>query len=351
MKLRSTLRDLGGRIRYTLKAGFTIFSIIYESLVAPAGHRFFYVVILNFLCRVMHLAAFVGSIKALQVAFQYVSSDGQKFTARSVVVQLGIPIEWVPVLLSLVVVGIFALPAFLKRWETNFMAVIARESHQRLGDHMMPLGADLFATSRVPVFLNYVAQLMSGVLFLVIALIIIALIRFDLFALILFCSIAIAIGVVLTTSRHVNALYELRPLRSGYVREAQIAYQEEHNEPNRRPVEEIPLLKGDSRRAFFDLSITNWMTAHRRIFNNGIFTGFAIGSVVWFVFGLENVDGSQLFMLLYLIIAIRYAINTARETGSMVTKLLEARTEMANFRLLVEAARAANVGDAAPTLR
>jgi hypothetical protein len=123
-------------------------------------------------------------------------------------------------------------------------------------------------------------------------------------------------------------------MRSDYVTEARETHRENTGERKLGTVDEVPLLAGELRSTLIGHTAQNWVRVNRAPFNQGIFSGIAIGAIVWFVFGLEDIDENQLVLLIFLVIAIRYAINTARETGSMVTKLLEARTELADIRII-----------------
>lgn len=321
-------------MRFSVNAAREIFKLLYHVLVAPNRGRFSWAVLLNFGCRGLHLAAFILSIQAIVLAFQFASSSGEEFRAKAVLGWLRVPLDYLPFALPVLVAVVFSAPAFVKKLEMAQLDFILRDIHKAIGQTTLVLRLDLFAVQRIPAYLIYATKLFSGLFFVVISLCIVAVFRLDLFILIFAVSIIIAIAVTLSSLRQINRLKALSPMRSDYVTEARETHRENTGERKLGTVDEVPLLAGELRSTLIGHTAQNWVRVNRAPFNQGIFSGIAIGAIVWFVFGLEDIDENQLVLLIFLVIAIRYAINTARETGSMVTKLLEARTELADIRII-----------------
>lgn len=337
MRLLQSIAAVSRRLLYTVKTASTLSRSLYEAIIAPRRVQFFWAVILNFLCRVFNLAAFVASIQAIYIAFQFAISNGNEFRAKQIVDQFGLSMSWLPVVLSGVVLTIFAAPAVLKIIETRQISKIVRENYDFIGKVKLNVDIDLFAITRIPNFITSMVKFFSGTLFIIAALLVIVLFRFDLFLVVLASSIAVAIGVVLGSWRNINNIDLLKPLRAVYIEEAQKSY----DSSKKYPIEDILVVPSKSRNAYYSQVISNWAKVNRAVFNQGILTGLAMGSVVFFVFHLEGMSNSFLFVLLYLVIAIRFAINTARETGAMLAKILETRTENTRINAILEARRAA----------
>jgi hypothetical protein len=317
-------------------AGFGILALLQQALFKPHPGCFMLTVLLNFGCRVMQLAAFVATIQALYIAFQYVSSGGEAFRYRELLLGMGFPLHWTPLVLTFITIFIFIVPAILKIWETRIIARMLRSLHERIAHVDVSLGVDLFATARLPAFFGYAIKLLSGCLFIVIALIVIAFFRVDLFLLILVASVFIVLSVILTSSKQINMKQATVKARTSYVEEARDFCKQQTGETSRRTVDETPVHNSALRRAYFSGVINTWSDTNRSGFNHGILSGLAIGAIVWFVFHLEDISSSQMMFLIFLVIAIRYAINTARETGSMMSKLLEARADIKNFKAVAD---------------
>ncbi|MGH1354049.1 MAG: hypothetical protein ACRBBS_03065 [Thalassovita sp.] len=322
------------RVRFSLATGRTILKLLYAILVAPNRGRFAWAVTLNFGCRALHLAAFITSIQAIIIAFQYASSEGADFKAKNILNWLHLPLEYLPIIAPIVVAFIFGLPALLKKWEMTQLDHIVGDIHRAIGETSMVLRTDLFTVLRVPAYLIFATKFCSGLMFVVIALGVVAVFRFDLFLLILLMSIIIAIAVTLSSLRQINTLKALSPMRNAYVLAAREHNRDVTGQRQLGTVDEVPLLQGEVRATLLEGTTQNWVRVNRAPFNQGIFSGIAIGAIVWFVFGLDDIDESQLVLLIFLVIAIRYAINTARETGAMMTRLLEARTELKDVKIV-----------------
>lgn len=334
MRFMDVLKAKLERVRFSLTTGSAILKLLYAILVAPNRLRFAWAVVLNFGCRALHLAAFITSIQAIILAFQYASSNGAEFKAKSIMGWLHVPLEYLPIVAPILVAMIFGLPALLKKLEMAQLDHIVREVHEAIGETTMVLRTDLFVVLRVPSYLVFAAKFCSGLLFVIIALGVVAVFRFDLFLLILVMSIIIAVAVTLSSLRQVNTHKALSPLRNAYVREAREYHRDAAGTKSLGTVDVVPLLGSESRTVLLEQTAQNWVRVNRAPFNQGIFTGVAIGAIVWFVFGLDDIDENQLVLLIFLVIAIRYAINTARETGTMITRLLEARTELKDVKII-----------------
>jgi hypothetical protein len=324
------------RLRFSMRTGVEIFNLLYAILVAPNRLRFAWAVMLNFGCRGLHLAAFLVSIQAIVLAFQFADSDGMEFRAKNLLGWLHLSSDVLPVVVPILVVLVFGAPALLKKVEMAQLDRIVHDILEMIGNSSVFLRTDLFVVQRIPAYLIYATKFCSGLLFVVISLCVVAVFRIDLLVLILFASIIIAIAVTLSSLRQINTLKALSPMRNAYVRAAREAHRDAMGARSLGTVDEVPLRVGAARRAWLERSASNWVQVNRAPFNQGIFSGIAIGAIVWFVFGLENIDSGQLVLLIFLVIAIRFAINTARETGTMVTKLLEARMELAEIRLVAD---------------
>lgn len=336
MRLLQPIAAFSRRLIYTAKAANKLSRALYEAIIAPRRVQFFWAIILNFLCRVFNLAAFVASIQAIYIAFQFAISNGDEFRAKQIFDQFGMPMSWLPFVLSGVVLTIFAAPALLKSIETRQISKIVRENYHFIGKAQLSVDIDLFAITRIPNLITSMVKFFSGALFIIAALLVVVFFRVDLFLMVLASSVAVAIGVVLGSWRNINNVDLLKPLRTVYIEEAQQSY----NASKKHPIEDITTLPSKSRNAYYSQVISNWAKVNRAVFNQGILTGLAMGSVVFFVFHLEGMSNAFLFVLLYLVIAIRFAINTARETGAMLAKILETRTENMRINCILEARRA-----------
>jgi hypothetical protein len=340
MKFPTSISSSWKSLGYTVRTGLGILTVVYHSLIAPHRGRFALATFLNFCCRLLSLLAFISSIQALQIAFQFVVSEGEEFRGKEIFAYTGLPGDAVPYVVAAILCFIFALPSQVKKWETKLLSSIIRSIHKVLEGKGVLLPTDLFVITHIPSFLNHAVQFLSGMLFLVIALFIIMIFRFDLFILILGASFIIMGSIVLTGGRRINSEQAIVPLRSSYIEEARNAYREEMGEKKRRSATEVPILSSASRGLYFNAALTHWVKRNRASFNSSIIVGIAMGLVVLFVFRLDDLDTGQLVFLLFLIIAIRYAINTARDTGSTLTKLLETRAETAKLRHVIAAYKA-----------
>ena len=327
------------RLHFSVTTGRDILKLLYAVLIAPNKLRFFWAVALNFGCRALHLAAFIASIQAIVLAFQYASSNGTEFRAKNMMGWLHVPLDYLPIAVPILVALIFGLPALLKKFEMAQLDQIVHDIHRSLGTSAFVLRTDTFMALRIPAYLVYATKFCSGLMFVIVALGVVAVFRIDLFFLILLIAIIIAIAVTLSSLRQINAIKALSPMRSAYVLEAREHHRDATGVRSLGTIDEVPLLAGSSRDILFKQATQNWIYSNRSTFNQGIFSGLAIGAIVWFVFGLEDIDESQLVLLIFLVIAIRYAINTARETGTMMTRLLEARTELKDVRLIADLRR------------
>ena len=324
---------LYARTRDSLKAGMHLVCVLYVALLSVHPLRFALAAFLNFLGRLLSLAAFVFSIQAIYIAFQSSISHGGTYRGKSYVDTFGLPETWLPWALSGLVAAIFAMPALLKRFETVLIARIVYENHTFAETHRVMLLTDLFVTQRGPLLITYLCKFFSGGLFILVSLCIVAIFRFDLFLLVLGFSLVVGFGVITISLPNIINLKELLPLRASYVTDAQFA----HDPKCKQQLHLVRSIAVPAREQHFERVLRSWAVATRAVFNQAIFTGLAIAAVVLFVFSLDDMDGFQLFLLLYLVIAIRYALNTARETGMMASKVLEARTEMEPLRELYKA--------------
>lgn len=321
------------RFKDVFGTGLHLVRLLYIALLSAHPKKFALAAWFNFMGRLFSLGAFVASIQAIYVAFQSSISHGGTYRGKSYIDMLGVSEAWLPWALAGAVVVIFALPALFKWIETLLIGQIARENHAFAQMHTVTLLTDLFVTQRGPLLMTYMSKFFSGVLFIIVSLCIVAVFRFDLFLLVLGFSLVVGLGVITISLRNVINLKKQIPLRADYITDAQFAY-----DPTRKQqLHLIRAVASPARRLYFEHALSNWAVATRATFNQAIFTGFAIAAVIVFVFSLEDMDGFQLFLLLYLVIAIRYALNTARETGMMASKVLEARTEMTPLRELYAA--------------
>lgn len=311
------------RIKNTFASGAQIMFLLYVTLLSAHPVRFVCAIILNFLGRLFSLAAFVVSIQAIYIAFQSSISHGGNYKGKTYVDMIGLSETWLPWALAGFVALMFAMPAFLKRIETRLIAQIAKENHHFAQTNKVMLLSDLFITQRGPVLMTYMCKLFSGLLFIIVSLCVVATFRFDLFLLVLVFSAIVGGGVIAMSLRNIVNLSTQPPLRAAYVTDAQF----EHDPTKKQQLHLVRSIASSSREQHFRKVLNNWAVANRAVFNQAIFTGFAIAAVVLFVFNLDDLDGFQLFLLLYLVIAIRYALNTAREVGVMATKVLEVRLE------------------------
>lgn len=306
---------------------------LYTAFLQKSLFRFFITVILSVLGRVFNLLAFIISIQAIYIAFQSSASDGATFKGKQYFDMLGLSDVWVPWLLALLVVGVFMMPALLKFFETRIIAKVTKECHRLCLEQEVHLKTDLFVTTRVPGLLVNLSKFFSGALFIIISLFIIALFRIDMFILVLVVSIAVAVIVVFSSWRQITRASEVSPKQTAYITAARRAY----NSKVTAEIEEITISASTAREAHFNTILRNWANVNRTAFYQVGLTGFATAAIVLFVFRLDDLDQSKLFMLLYLVIAIRYAITTARETGMMASKILELRTESATLSEIIDA--------------
>lgn len=297
--------------------------------------RFIWAVFLNFMCRIFSLGAFVASLQAIYIAFQFAISGGEDFRTKQIFDQLGLPLSWLPVVLSVIVLIVFAMPAALKIIETRQIAKITRENYHFVGEAGLSLEIDFFAITQIPAFLMSMVKFFSGTLFIICALFVVIMFRFDLFVLVFASSIAVSVGVVLGSWRNINNKDALKPLRNLYIIEAQ----QKHDPKTKCSLSDVAIVPSSARNAYYSRALLNWSQLNRSSFNQGILTGVAMSAIVFFVFHLKHLDSSFLLVLLYLVIAIRFAINTARETGAMLAKILEARIENASINQILRARR------------
>jgi len=312
----------------------TLYIIFLRGNVWP----FFVTVVLNFLGRVFNLAAFVISIQSIYIAFQSSASHGAAFKGKEYFDFLGLSDAWLPWLLAALVVGIFMMPGILKIFETRIIARIARRNHEFCLEQEVFLKTDLFVTTRAPALLLFLCRFFSGASFIIIALAIVALFRVDLFVIVLIISIAIAILVVFSNSRQIIRDAEQIPQQSAYITAARRAFDTERS----AEIEEITISASTARETHFNTTLGNWSRVNRTAIYQVGLMGVATAAIVLFVFRLDDLDESKLFMLLYLVIAIRYAISTARETGLMASKVLDLRTENATLQELLAARQKAH---------
>lgn len=332
-QVRSLMVRIHSTLTEPLTLGLRLLRLIYVVFLSVHPLRFACATVLNFLGRAFSLGAFVISIQAVYIAFQSSISHGGAYKGKAYVDMIGLPETWLPWVLAACVAITFAMPALLKRFETRLIAQIAKENHRFAETHKVMLLTDLFVTQRGPQIMTYLSKFCSGILFILAALAVVAIFRFDLFVLVLLFSLIVGGGVIAISLRNILKLNAQIPLRAAYVTEAQFA----HDPKRKQKLHLVHAISATSREQHFRQVLNNWATANRAVFNQAIFSGLAIAAVVLFVFRLDNLDNFQLFLLLYLVIAIRYAINTARETGLMASKVLEVRVEMAALTELYNA--------------
>lgn len=312
-----------GRFSKTLYTAFLKESII----------RFMAVVFLSFLGRVFNLAAFVISIQSIYIAFQSSASQGADFKGKHYFDMLGLSDAWLPWLLAAIVVFIFMMPGVLKVFETRLIAGITKENHRFCLEHEVHFKTDLLVTTLVPTLLTSMCRFFSGAWFIVIALGVVGLFRIDLFLIVLLISILIVLIVIFSNWRQVIQKAEQLPKQTSYFVDVRKAY----NPARSMPVDEITISPSVSREAHFNATLGNWARVNRTALYQVGLMGFATATIVLFVFRIEDLDESKLVLLLYLVIAIRYAMATARETGLMASKIFEMRTEHEAITELVKA--------------
>lgn len=296
---------------------------LYSAFIKGHSVTFAVTVFLNFLGRVFNLAAFVVSIQSIYIAFQSSASSGASFRGKHYFDMLGLDDSSLPIILALLVMIVFMMPSFLKILETRLIARITKDVHRRCLDQKVSVSIDFFVTSRGPILLTNMCRFFSGTLFIVIALVIVALFRIDLFSVVLAISFSIVAIVVISNWHQISHTADLVPKQLSYIREARHAY-----DPKRAmPITEVPTHKSTAREAHFNTSLRNWARVSRAALYQVALMGVATATVILFVFRMDDLDESKLFMLLYLIIAIRYAMNTGRETGTMASKILDLRSE------------------------
>lgn len=321
------------RILELVSHALHLFRLLYVIFLRVKLKHFVVICLLDVAGRVFGLLAFVTSIQAIYIAFQSAISNGENYVIKPQVAAIGLPDIFLPWLMACVVVIVFAMPALLKRFETRLIAQIIKENHRFAEDKKIPLLLDLFITQRGAQIVALLGKLGSGVLFILIAFIVIAILRFDLFVLVLLFSIVVGVGVVVFGLRNINRVSAQLPLRTAYIADAQHAY-----DPDRK--QKMALLRtipAPSRERHFQRVIKNWANSSRAGANQAIFSGVAIAAVVLYVFSLDSLEGFQLFLLLYLVISIRFALNTAREVGLSTSKVLDLRMQMAVLTQLYNA--------------
>jgi hypothetical protein len=312
---------------------------IYTAFLKEQVFNFVLIVILNFFSRMFNLAAFVISIQSIYIAFQSSASHGGDFKGKQYFDVLGLSEAWLPWLLAALVVMIFMMPGILKVFETRIIAIIAKENHWFCLENKVHYKTDLFVTQRVPHMLTCLCRFFSGVTFILIALIIVALFRIDLFLIVLTVSILIVLIVIFSNWRQIIRIREQSPKQSAYLTQIRSTFDPDQSPP----IEEITIKPSVEREAHFNLTLGNWARINRMAIYQVGLMGFATATVVLFVFNIEGLDETMLFMLLYLVIAIRYAMTTAREAGLMASKIFDLRTETSAISEMVQARQTSQV--------
>lgn len=311
------------RIKFMLATGVQLIHLLYVALVSKHPVRFACAILLNFLGRLFSLASFVVGIQSIYIAFQSSISHGGSYKGKAYIDMLGLSETSLPWALAGLVALMFAMPALLKRVETRLISQIAKENHRFAQTHKVMLLSDLFITQRGPTLMIFICKLFSGMLFILAALYVVATFRFDLFLLVLVFSATVGCGVVAIGLRNIINVSLQPQLRAEYVASAKL----EHGAETDHRLYMVRSVASPWREKHFQSVLKNWTVNNRAAFNQVIFTGLAIAGMVLFIFSLDDMDGFDLFLLLYLVIAIRFALNTAREVGVMATKVLEVRLE------------------------
>lgn len=296
---------------------------LYTVFLQARIFSFAFSVVLNFLGRVFNLAAFVISIQAIYIAFQSSASHGDDFKGKRYFEMLGLSDAWLPWLLAFLVMSVFLMPSLLKILETRLIGNITKENHNFCLEQKVSLKTDLFVTVRSAPLLTTLCRFFSGALFILISLVIVALFRFDLFLLVLLISLMIAFIVISSNWRQIMRTAEQSPKQLEYI----TAARQDFNPEADLPLEDVPTFATQTREIHFSTILGNWTRMSRAALYQVGLMGFATATIVLFVFSLEDLDQSMLVLLLYLVIAIRYAMNTARETGLMASRILDFRTE------------------------
>ena len=327
----------GKKLKHSILAlgvGANILLILLRGLVKPYPWRFSIAVLLGFGSRMMQIIGFVVSIQALRMAFQFVTTDGQQYQYSGLIKSTGLPTEWMPVMVAMVVVIVFTIPAIFKAWEAACVGGIIRDLQSKVISHQESLNTDIFVAARVPVLYGYAIRFLSGVLFIVASFIIISFFSLQLLLVISITSILVASLVIVSNSRNMSYAKEALSIRALYFEEARNTQKTQIGSRGLPSLTDTPALTSKHRHDFLTKAFLNWEKTYRAVFNQGIFLGAAMAFVVWITFRLDSIDSSRLVLLIFLVIAIRYAINTARETGAMMTKLLDARSEFSDLKKL-----------------
>ena len=317
-----------------LGVAVNILTILLHGLVKPYPWRFSIAVLLGFGSRMMQIIGFVLSIQSLRMAFQFVTTDGQKYQYSKQIHAMGITAEWLPVFIAIIVVVVFAIPAVFKAWEAACVGGIIKDLQGKIISKQESLNTDVFIAVRVPVLYGYAIRFLSGVLFMLASFIIISLFSFQLLLIISITSAFIVWIVIASSSRNMGHSKDSLSVKALYLAEARGAQREKIGSRKLPALADTPALTSEHRHDFLFKTFMNWQRTYRAVFNQGIFLGVAMAFVVWFTFSLDSIDSSRLVLLIFLVIAIRYAINTARETGAMMTKLLDTRSEFAELNKL-----------------
>lgn len=318
------------RMKFVGQASQDLFRNIYIAFIQPNKWTFLFSVLLNFNFRALNLLAFIYSIQALLIAFDFVVAGEEGFRGKAILEYLDLAPSLLPVLLSLSVLLVFSLPALSKMVEMKLLSKIAYESSSFVSRKGLDVSTDVYVIQKLLALLFNIARFFSGALFILVALVVVAFFKVTLFLFIFIASVAISSIVVLTGLKNIIETAKVGPFKVEYIK----TVREGHA---KKTLDEIPTTESENRGLYIDLVSKNWIKNNSMVVNQGILMGAAISVIVFYVFSLEEIGEDQMFLLIYMAIAIRYSINTARETGSMLTKIFEARLDVKHIKAVADA--------------
>ncbi len=318
------LKKLFKRTKVSFLLGLHLLHLLYVGFLRPHRLKFVVAAGLNVMGRVFSLFAFIASIQAVYVAFKSTISHDAAYPGKSYVDWIGISHAILPWVLAVVVLALFLLPAILKRGELVLVRKIVQEAHEFVGKVGVSYATDLFVIRRMPALMVALVRVLSALIFIFAALLVVAILRFELFLLVLAASLVIGAAVIALSLRNIIIVKEQAPLAAEYSRRVIEAHQSGPDAATRVPAN----VQGPQRDAYFQNVLSYWsrnnMAGQKQLSLNGV--GLALIIVV--VFQMQDLDSLKLFLLAYLVIAIRFSLNTAREVGVVAAKILEARTEI-----------------------
>lgn len=315
-------------------SGYEILHSIFKLGIERNFFLFSLSVFFNFLGRFFHFVSFVVSIQAIVIAFQISRSQGVEYSYKALMDRLGIELYMLAIFLPLAVTFAFAVPTISKRTELLILEALNKSLAQPGHFREITLSEDLYISSRFSLHLYNLVNFLSSSIFLIFAFAAIAFLRTDLIALIVPIALLLAISSISMSLRKVNRSHHVSSLKSAFILASRNNHREFAQEKSFRPLERTSVFFGKERDNFIDASLYSWKRNLQSVSDGYVFLGLAMGVIVYYIMNIEDISDDRFLVILYVVVAIRFAVMTAQQVGIFFSRLMEARVDLDKLKSL-----------------